>query len=115
MSYYLDPEYYRNVPSYETSDRHVPVPGWGKSARAAGPEMIGVGAASMAARRVSPVFVTRKADLTVPAGSPPPVAEVSWFPWWGWMAVPLAVGGAALFAADMGWLGGRAKAVAAGG
>jgi hypothetical protein len=107
MSYYLDPHYYKNVPSYETSDLHVPVPGWGKSARAAGPEMIGVGALKTIAKSS---FVR-----TMTSAGPPPEAEGSWFPWWGWMAVPLAVGGAALFAADMGWFGRKAKAVAAGG
>jgi hypothetical protein len=104
MSYYLDPNYYKNVPSYDESDIGLPMVGCGKSARAAGPELIGVGLVAMP--RASRVAVRT---------TPPPVAEESWFPWWGWMAVPLAVGGAALFAADMGWLGRKAKTVAAGG
>jgi hypothetical protein len=104
MSYYIDNHYYQNVPSYDRSDIGLPEVGWGKSARAAGPAMVGVGVMKIKAGMVQKTLVD---------GSEPK-AEASWFPWWGWMAVPLGLGGIALFAADQGWLGGKVQAITTG-
>ena len=105
----MDPTYYRNVRAYDKTDIGHPMVGWGKSPRAAGPDLIGVGAVRMAQPSASAMTLKRSTDYAVP-----PVAEESWFPWWGWMAVPLGVGGVLLFAADQGWFGRKAQAVTTG-
>jgi hypothetical protein len=121
MSYYLA-DYFTNVPAYTASDEHLPVTGWGLDPQAAGPARIGVGAAAFQrVARTTKRIAFPGSTVFTPAVSasvqpPPAAAEGSeGWPWWIYMAVPLFLGGGLLFAADMGWLGGKAQEVAAGG
>lgn len=121
MSYLDTPGFYTNQPSaYVRPDFDSRVPGWGPVRHAAGPSMWGVGAiapmrTAVASRMaVSPVLASKvpiAQKRVVDGGTvpPPPAAETGGIPWWVWVAAPMALGGIALIAYDMGWLGGGAK------
>jgi hypothetical protein len=105
MSYLETPGFYTNEPSpYARPDFDSRVPGWGPMAYAAGPSRWGVGAVTanpaLRAKLASP-----KVLATAIKGGATPPAETGGIPWWVWVAVPMAVGGIALFALDQGWFG----------
>jgi hypothetical protein len=112
MSYLQNKGFYTNEPSpYDRPDFDSRVPGWGPVARAAGPERWAVGATPTLAKRTAMRKITAMRTLQPMATTAGSATTTSGgMPWWVWLAVPMALGGAALFAWDQGWFGKSAPA-----
>lgn len=109
MSYLQDNRFYVNDPSpYDRPDFDSRVPGWGPVPRAAGPARWAVGATPTLKRSYARMTAMRSRLPLQPVDSG--AASGGGVPWWVWIAVPMALGGAALFAWDQGWLGGSTAA-----
>jgi hypothetical protein len=105
MSFIENDQFYVNPPSpYDGPDFDSRLPGWGPMARAAGPSRWGVGAVPIAKTMTTGIKQVSALRVAAPGGAPAPSASTG-MPWWVWVAVPMVVGGAALFAYDMGWFG----------